>query len=140
MRLNIAPIFHVVTGRPAPEFPPTMLSLFLLTEDQLDALAHYYSQVISSEFTHAYPTTMRWDHDFLSQDLTLPENCRLSDLERLQIKMRLFARFIGMRGAETPLWQYEREVEILGNKIARSVRNEQLSLEKTYRGPLADPR
>lgn len=41
MRLTIAPIVHVTTGQPAPDFPHTMLSLFTLTEAQLDALATY---------------------------------------------------------------------------------------------------
>ena len=139
MRLTIAPILHVQTGKPAPDYPYSMLDLFLLTEDQLDALAYYYSQVTPSELTHQYPQTMNWDQPFLDKDPALPENCRLNDLERLKIKMRMFARFIGMRGAATPIWEYERQIEILGNKIERSVQEEEAMAKKYYWGPTAKP-
>ena len=141
MRLNIAPIVHVVTGNPAPDFPYTMLSFFLLTEDQLDALAQFYSQDTLSDLTFAYPQIMRWNQDFLSRNTAmLPENCKLTDLERLKIKMRMFARFVGMSGADTPIWEYERQLEILRNDVARRVRLEDMTLNKFYRGPLTSPR
>lgn len=80
---------------------------------------------------------MDWSKPFLNSDASLPEKCKLDDLERIKIKMRMFARFIGMRGAETPRWEYERQVEILGNKIERSVKMEERedSLRKVWRGP-----
>ncbi|KAF1839938.1 dipeptidyl-peptidase 5 precursor [Cucurbitaria berberidis CBS 394.84] len=134
MRLTIAPIVHVITGKPAPDFPHTMLSLFLLTEEQLDALANYYSQVTPTALTQQYPKTMDWNQPFLDKDPALPENCRLSELERLKVKMRMFARFIGMRGAHTPRWEYEKQIEILRNKIEKSVREEEHALRKTYCG------
>ena len=56
MRLTIAPIVHVETGLPAPDYPHTMLSLFLLTEAQLDALATYYSQ---SHMCALYPRALQ---------------------------------------------------------------------------------
>jgi hypothetical protein len=139
MRLTIAPIVHIESGLPDPEFPPTMLSLFLLTEDQLDALAHFYSQSTPDALTHQYPQTMDWSKPFLEKDSTLPENCRLNELERVKVKMRMFARFIGMKGAETPKWEYERQVEILSNKIARSVEEEERSLRKAWLGPSYRP-
>jgi hypothetical protein len=138
MRLTIAPIVHVKSGRPAPDFPPTMLSLFTLTEAQLDSMASYYSQSHTpTELTYKYPQTMDWNKPFLAADPGLPEDCKLSELERLKVKMRMFARFIGMRGAETPQWEYERQIEILGNKIGRSVREEEEEglRNKAYRGP-----
>ncbi|KAF2626952.1 hypothetical protein BU25DRAFT_297250, partial [Macroventuria anomochaeta] len=126
MRLTIAPIIHVVTGQAAPDFPHTMLSLFTLTEAQLDALAEYYSQSQTpTALTYKYPTTMDWNKPFLANDPGLPEDCKLSGIERLKVKMRMFARFIGMRGADTPRWEYERQVEILGNKIGRVVREDE---------------
>jgi hypothetical protein len=130
MRLTIAPIVHVETGIPAPDFPSTMLSLFLLTETQLDHLASYYSQATPNALTHQYPQTMNWSKPFLCADEALPENCRLSELERLKVKMRMFARFIGMKGAETPKWEYERQVEILGKKVERSVKLEEVETKK----------
>jgi hypothetical protein len=135
MRLTIAPIVHVQTGLPGPHFPPMMLQLFLLTEKQLDQLAHYYSQSTPDEFTYQYPQNMDWAKPFLDHDTSLPENCKLSELERVKVKMRMFARFIGMRGAETPKWEYERQVEILANKVARCVEEEEMSLRKVFVGP-----
>ncbi|KAH7087093.1 hypothetical protein FB567DRAFT_549502 [Paraphoma chrysanthemicola] len=135
MRLTIAPIVHVETGLPAPYFPNTMLNLFLLTESQLDHLAHYYSQSTPCALTDQYPQTMDWSKPFLAKDDALPENCKLNDLERVKVKMRMFARFIGMCGAETPRWEYERQVEILRCKIERSVQDEEESLRKVFWGP-----
>ena len=139
MRLTIAPIVHVETGQPAPDFPATMLDLFLLTESQLDALAAYYHQTSLTDLTHQYPQTMNWSQPFLDHNDALPENCQLGELERLKVKMRMFARFIGMRGADTPRWEYERQVEILRNKIQRSVQEEERSLKKFYHGPKSLP-
>lgn len=78
---------------------------------------------------------MDWTKPFLCVDDDLPENCKLSELERVKIKMRTFARFIGMDGADTPVWEYERQVEILRNKVARNVEEEEKSSRKLYRGP-----
>ena len=129
MRLTIAPIIHVITGQPAPDFPPSMLSLFTLTEPQLDALAAYYSQSHNDGLKYKYPQTMDWSKPFLNNDPALPEDCKLSGMERLKVKMRMFARFIGMRGAETPGWEYERQIEILARKVERAVREEEHAVE-----------
>ena len=137
MRLTIAPIVHVVTGQPAPDYPSTMLQFFTLTEAQLDALADYYSQSHTpTQLTYQYPQTMDWSKPFLQHNPDLPEDCNLSEIERLKVKMRMFARFIGMRGADTPRWEYERQVEILGNKIGRVVReeDEETLRNKMYQG------
>lgn len=79
---------------------------------------------------------MDWNKPFFANDPSLPEDCKLSDLERLKIKMRMFARFIGMKGAETPTWECERQIEILGNKVRECVRHEEEEdrREKVYRG------
>ena len=137
MRLTIAPIVHVETGLPPPDFPETMLSLFLLTEPQLDAMARYYNQSSPTALTFAYPAVMEWNKAFLSDDPSLPEECRLSGLERLKIKMRMFARFIGMRGTEMPEWECERQMEILGNRVGWEVRRDEeaAAVKKCYRGP-----
>ena len=143
MRLRIAPIVDVATGVPPSAFPATMLQLFLLTEKELDHMAAYYSQTnpnpTPTSLTFAYPSTMDWNREVLDNDTSLPENCRLSDLERLKIKMRMFARFIGMTGAETPRWEYERGVEILANRIGHRVRGEEQEemRRKLFMGPRA---
>ncbi|KAF2682497.1 hypothetical protein K458DRAFT_419910 [Lentithecium fluviatile CBS 122367] len=142
MQLTIAPIIHVINGKPPPMFPKTMLQMFLLTEAQLDAMAAFYSQTntptsnapsalastdsLSSppSLRLAYPWTMDWSRPCLSTDPTFPENCKFTDLERLKVKMRMFARFVGMRGAQTPTWEIRRHVEILANRIEWNVRGE----------------
>ncbi|OAL07449.1 hypothetical protein IQ06DRAFT_209593 [Phaeosphaeriaceae sp. SRC1lsM3a] len=139
MRLTIAPIVHVQTGEPGPDYPTSMLHLFLLTEEQLDGLAQFYSQSTPDVFTHQYPQTMDWALPFLCNDDSLPDNCKLSALERVKVKMRMFARFVGMRGADTPRWEYERQVEILQNKIARTIEQEEMSLRKALQGPHYKP-
>jgi hypothetical protein len=135
MRLAIAPIVHVQTGMPGADFPNTILHLFLLTESQLDQLARYYSQTTPCELTHQYPQIMDWSKPFLCADDTLPDNCKLNELERVKVKMRMFARFIGMNGTETPLWEYQRQVDILHNKVRRGVEEEAENLRKAYLGP-----
>ncbi|KAH8732819.1 hypothetical protein GQ44DRAFT_600863 [Phaeosphaeriaceae sp. PMI808] len=135
MRLTIAPIVHVETGLPGPDYPDTMLNLFLLTEEQLDQLAKFYSQITPCPLTYEYPQTMDWSNPFLCADETLPEDCKLNDLERLKVKMRMFAGFIGMRGTDTPRWEYERQVEIMRNKIVKSIEEEERGPEKFFVGP-----
>lgn len=106
-------------------------------------MADYYSQTnpnpTPTSLTFAYPTTMDWNRDLLCVDPTLPEDCRLSDVERLRVKMRMFARFIGMRGAETPRWEYQRGVEILANRIGHQIRDEEKeeARRKLFMGPRA---
>ncbi|KAJ5026368.1 hypothetical protein J3E72DRAFT_192143 [Bipolaris maydis] len=135
MRLTIFPIVHASTALPAPDFPPTLLSLFLLTERQLDALAAYYSQTAGAcHLRHAYPATMNWSHPFLDTSEELPGDCKLDALERLKVKMRMFARFVGMRGADTPRWEYERQIEILGNRVRWEVRRGEEEEEGKRRG------
>jgi hypothetical protein len=69
----------------------------------------------------------------------MEEEEKLSDVERLSVKMRMFAQFIGRTGAETPRWEYERGVEILASRIERQIRWEE-ELEqrrKLFMGPRA---
>lgn len=65
------------------------------------------------------------------------EEDRVTDYERLRIKMRMFARFIGMRGAETPKWECERQMEILMARINRCIEEEERDsvCKMGYRGP-----
>ncbi|KAF2281174.1 uncharacterized protein EI97DRAFT_454388 [Westerdykella ornata] len=125
LRLKIAPIVHLETGLPPPEFPSNLLSLFLLTESDLDSMAHYYSQVTPDRLTYAYPQTMDWNRPILERPRPgEPPECRLSDYERLRVKMRMFAKFIGMKGAETPRWEMERQMELWGRQMEDWVRRE----------------
>jgi hypothetical protein len=134
MRLQIAPIVHVHNGLPHPDFPKTILQLFLLTEDQLDSLAHYYSQITPDAYTFMYPQTMSWDQEFLRRrgenERTGDEEFSLTDLDRLAIKRRKFAKFIGMRGAETPTWEVEFHLRAIGDRINRCLEEEEKLLSK----------
>ncbi|KAF2739292.1 hypothetical protein EJ04DRAFT_356495 [Polyplosphaeria fusca] len=141
MRLSIAPIVHIETGIAPPEFPSTMLELFLLSEEQLDRMANYYSQITPNHLTFQYPQTMDWSRPFLNKPRDgeqVEDGCGFSDYERLRTKMRMFANFIGMKGAETPRWEYERTVEILRNRIEKQMEEEERSVpRKLYSGPSA---
>ncbi|MCJ1380372.1 hypothetical protein MMC17_003475 [Xylographa soralifera] len=88
LRLPLAPLLSITTGAPHPAFPPTLLHFHLLTEAQLDELAHYYHQRTPSQSSFLYPAPVvgRWD--------------RAADIER---KRRWWGRFVGLRGCESPV-------------------------------------
>jgi hypothetical protein len=44
-----------------------------------------------------------------------------------------------MRGADTPRWEYDRQIEILRNKIQRNISEEETTLKKFYWGPISRP-
>ncbi|KAJ9625515.1 hypothetical protein H2203_004272 [Taxawa tesnikishii (nom. ined.)] len=44
LRLPLAPLVPLPSGPPHPAFPKTLLAYHLLTEDELDSIAHYYHQ------------------------------------------------------------------------------------------------
>ena len=130
LRLQLHPLVSVVSGEPHPAFPGTMLQLMLLTERQLDSLAHFYSQSTPDAFTMAYPQPMRWDKRFLAVPRSpAPRRAnamaRLSPAQRLAVKRRLFAKFIGMRGTDTPLWEVHAYVRVLDDHIRHSVQEEE---------------
>lgn len=71
---------------------------------------------------------MNWDRDFLAipnSEMTKEEReACMSAEDRLAIKRRMFGKFIGLRGCETPIAEMERRVKFLEGKIERSVRRE----------------
>ena len=81
------PLLSVATGKPHPAFPRTLLSFHVLTEVQLDDLAHFYHQRTPTTLSFAYPAPIirRWTRD-----------ASLAD------KGRRFGRFVGLRGCESP--------------------------------------
>ncbi|OAF99083.1 uncharacterized protein CC84DRAFT_1169781 [Paraphaeosphaeria sporulosa] len=106
-------------------------------------MAAYYSQnnpdPSPTSLTFAYPQTMDWNRELLRNEPGMLAEEKLSDVERLKVKIRMFARFIGMKGAETPRWEYERGVEILARRIERRVRLEEETemRRKVFMGPRA---
>ena len=95
MRLSLSPLVQITTGEVYPEFPATVLHFWLLTNLQLEAMAHFYHQGTPCEWTDYYPCPVSW-----ASDLPLEE------------KRRKMGKFIGLKGCDTPIWQRtEEEIE-----------------------------
>jgi len=67
LQLELAPLVPLPTGPPHPAFPKTLLAFHLLTEDELDSIAHHYHQSTPGPWTQHYPALMNWDKDFLAR-------------------------------------------------------------------------
>ncbi|KAI3328419.1 hypothetical protein F4824DRAFT_412412 [Ustulina deusta] len=86
MALPLAPLVQLTTGDVHPAFPQTLLNFWLLTDAQLEELAHFYHQRTPCRYTFHYPCPINW-----SSDVSLEE------------KRRKIGRFIGLRGCESPI-------------------------------------
>jgi hypothetical protein len=71
-----------------PAFPRTLLAFWLLTDAQLDDLAHFYHQRTPGPWTRQYPCPVHW-----------PRGRGAMGIEE---KRRKLGRFIGLRGCESP--------------------------------------
>ncbi|KAL8922070.1 MAG: hypothetical protein Q9208_005380 [Pyrenodesmia sp. 3 TL-2023] len=91
----LAPLLSITSGTAHPSFPSTILHYHLLTEDQLNELAHHYHQRTPSRFSLCYPLPVvgRWH-----QGTTEP-----GEAAKLEDKRRRFGRFVGLRGCESPV-------------------------------------
>ncbi|EMF13803.1 uncharacterized protein SEPMUDRAFT_85001, partial [Sphaerulina musiva SO2202] len=49
LQLRLAPLVPLPAGPPHPAFPDTLLAFHLLTEAELDSIAHYYHQSTPSQ-------------------------------------------------------------------------------------------
>ncbi|KAK6433120.1 hypothetical protein LTR95_010699 [Oleoguttula sp. CCFEE 5521] len=67
LQLQLAPLVPLPSGPPHPAFPKTLLAFHLLTEDELDRIAHHYHQSTPGPWTMHYPAVMNWDKDFLAR-------------------------------------------------------------------------
>lgn len=67
LQLKLAPLVPLPSGPPHPAFPRTLMAFHLLTEDELDSIAHYYHQSTPGPWSHHYPANMNWDKDFLAK-------------------------------------------------------------------------
>ncbi|KAK6954405.1 hypothetical protein Daesc_004372 [Daldinia eschscholtzii] len=85
MALPLAPLVQLTTGEIHQSFPLTLLKFWLLTDAELEELAHFYHQRTPCQWTFHYPCPIAW-----SSDMPLEE------------KRRRIGRFIGLRGCETP--------------------------------------
>ena len=116
MSLRLAPLVQLTTGRVHPDFPRSLLAFWLLTDEQLDALAHFYHQRTPGPWTRHYPCPVSWP-----PGLTLEQ------------KRRKLGKFIGLRGCDTPL------AELVGPDVAgRVARSEEELLEEARRAAGGD--
>lgn len=67
LQLKLAPLVPLPSGPPHPSFPKTLMGFHLLTEDELDSIAHYYHQSTPGPWSNHYPASMNWDKDFLAK-------------------------------------------------------------------------
>lgn len=81
MALPLAPLVQLTSGHVHPAFPSTLLSFWLLTDEQLDQIAHFYHQRTPCQWTRHYPCPITW-----GEGLTVEE------------KRRKIGKFIGLRG------------------------------------------
>ncbi|RYP06985.1 hypothetical protein DL764_002808 [Monosporascus ibericus] len=96
MALPLAPLVQLTSGEIHPAFPPTLLNFWLLTDAQLEELAHFYHQRTPCRWTFHYPCPITsW-----AADMPLEE------------KRRKIGKFIGLRGCDTPV-RIRSEDEIL---------------------------
>lgn len=67
LQLRLAPLVPLPSGPPHPAFPKTLMAFHLLTENELDSIAHYYHQSTPGPWSNHYPAPMNWDKDFLAR-------------------------------------------------------------------------
>lgn len=84
MALPLAPLVQLTSGHIHPAFPSTLLHFWLLTDDQLDQIAHFYHQRTPCQWTRHYPCPITW-----GEGLSVEE------------KRRKIGKFIGLRGVST---------------------------------------
>ncbi|KAF2459800.1 hypothetical protein BDY21DRAFT_270216, partial [Lineolata rhizophorae] len=66
MAVQLEPIVEVLSNEPHPACPKSLLGLFLLTEAEIDSMAHFYGQSTPHEFTRYYPGSMTWDKEYFA--------------------------------------------------------------------------
>ncbi|KAL8642147.1 MAG: hypothetical protein Q9228_001139 [Teloschistes exilis] len=93
----LAPLLSITSGISHPHFPTTILAYHLLTEQQLDELAHWYHQRTPGEWSFCYPLPVvdRWWIGSIRGD----GNGRPG----IEDKRRRFGRFVGLGGCESPV-------------------------------------
>lgn len=110
MRQPLLPLVNVVTAQPHPAFPENFLCFWLLTDAQLDELAHFYNQATPMDpHWRQYPCPVNW-----AEDLTTLE------------KRRKFGKFIGLRGCDTPIKIMTEEEIMAEARLARLAEEEEM--------------
>ncbi|KAL8666648.1 MAG: hypothetical protein Q9202_001186 [Teloschistes flavicans] len=94
----LAPLLSITSGISHPSFPTTILAYHLLTEQQLDELAHWYHQRTPGEWSLCYPLPVvgRWW-------VGTSGNGNGNGRPGIEDKRRRFGRFVGLGGCESPV-------------------------------------
>ncbi|KAI9891009.1 MAG: hypothetical protein M1814_003360 [Vezdaea aestivalis] len=118
LRLRLSPLVNLRSGKAHPDFPATLLAFWLLTENQLDSLAHFYDQRTPNRYSKEYPCPIQWVEE--TEECKDDKPAGLIDFdgegrlvlgppsEILEVKRRRWGRFMGLRGCESPV----RDVDI----------------------------
>ena len=114
MRLTLAPLVQLTSGEIHSAFPSTLLSFWLLTDQQLEQLASFYHQRTPCPWTSRYPCPVSWPREGLS----------------VEDKRRKIGRFIGLRGCESPVVRAYLKTE---EEIAEDARRARLAEEEEVR-------
>lgn len=126
MALPLAPLVQLTTGAVHADFPANLLSYWLLTDEQLESLAHFYHQRTPCIWSDHYPCPVPWRSD-----------------QPLEDKRRRLGRFIGLRGCETPVpdggssataTEYRTEEEFVAAARAARERADELEMFKRKMG------
>jgi hypothetical protein len=108
LKSPLYPLLSISTHTHHPSFPATLLHFYLLTESQLDDLAHFYHQRTPSIYSLSYPVPIigKW------------RSCSLEE------KRRRFGRFVGLRGCESPSRTDEEQAQqqMVNQCVARIIR------------------
>jgi hypothetical protein len=110
MSQQLAPLVQLTTGAVHPDFPRNLLAFWLLTDSQLESLAHFYHQRTPGPYTDQYPCPVSWP-----PGLTLEE------------KRRKLGKFIGLRGCDTPL------AEIVGHEVGSMIARSEEEIREAAR-------
>ncbi|KAI4173096.1 MAG: hypothetical protein LQ343_003206 [Gyalolechia ehrenbergii] len=98
----LAPLLSITSGTTHPSFPSTILNYHLLTEEQLNDLAHHYHQRTPNQWSLCYPLPIvgRWH---AGSGPTISQQGQVHGEANLEDKRRRFGRFMGLRGCESPV-------------------------------------
>jgi hypothetical protein len=117
MSIQLSPLVQITTGLVHPSFPRKMIQFWLLTDRELEDMAHFYHQRTPSAWSSQYPCPITW-------------NSNLS----LEEKRRKLGKFIGLRGCETPKWLKTEEDIAEEARLARIAEEEEMWKRKSYTG------
>ena len=124
----LCPLLSIETGYPHPDFPKTMLHYHLLTDSQLDDLAHFYHQRTPSWYSMGYPMPVvtRWwapgnqeleegeidEMEDVRQILGGMDENRSDKVAGTEEKRRRFGRFLGLRHCESSVGEGNMRIEM----------------------------